>query len=65
MAIEPEKVKTDRRGVLKFAGLGTVASGAAIVSGGSAQAEEIDTVSGDARYKETDHVQTFYQSARF
>jgi hypothetical protein len=64
MTVKPEKVKTDRRGFLKFAGLGTLATGAAIVSGEKAEAVEVvDT--NKAGYKETDHVKTFYDSARF
>lgn len=64
MKAENEKVKTDRRGFLKFAGLGTVASGAALVTGKPAEAAEPDTLDAGG-YKETDHVKTFYHSARF
>lgn len=64
MTVKPEKVKTDRRGFLKFAGLGTLASGAAIVSGEKAEALEAKEAN-KIGYKETDHVKTFYDSARF
>lgn len=64
MTAKPEKVKTDRRGFLKFAGIGTIATGAALVSGEKADAME--TLESDkSGYKETDHVRTFYDSARF
>jgi len=60
-----EKVETDRRGFLKLAGLGTVAGGAAIastVTSANAKDVELSTASG---YRETEHVKTFYESARF
>lgn len=65
MTIKPEKVKTDRRGFLKFAGLGTVASGAALVVGNKVEAAEVSADGRDLGYQETDHVKTFYKSARF
>lgn len=64
MTTKPEKVKTDRRNFLKFAGLGTIASGAALVSGEDAKAVEAPAISGSG-YRESDHVKTFYDSARF
>lgn len=60
-----EEVKTDRRGFLKFAGIGTVAGGAALVTGKSAEAEETVSEAPGSSYSETDHVKTFYASARF
>ena len=54
---------TDRRNFLKFASLGTVAGGAALVAG-SGEAEAAEAVSGSG-YKETDHVKTVYKLARF
>ena len=64
MTVKPEKVKTDRRGFLKFAGLGTLASGAALVTGEKVEASEVIETA-ESGYRETDHVRTFYDSARF
>ncbi len=62
-----ENVKADRRGFLKIAGIGAVASGAALVTGKEASASVggVDPKTGDAGYQETEHVKTFYKSARF
>ena len=59
-----EKKVEERRNFLKLASLGTVLGGAAAVTGTSAQAATPveDTKSG---YRETDHVNTFYESTRF
>lgn len=65
MSIKPEKVKTDRRGFLKFAGLGSVAGGAALITGKKAEAEETSVKGAASGYRETDHVKTFYKTARF
>lgn len=60
-----EKAVANRRNFLKLAGLGTVASGVALVAGGK-PAEALDeTVGKDRLYRETDHVKTFYKLARF
>lgn len=64
MTVKSEDVKTDRRGFLKLAGLGSVASGAALVASKPAAALEADTGAG-VGYEETDHVKTFYKTARF
>jgi len=65
MKAKTEDAKTDRRGFLKFAGLGTIASGAALVAGGESQAVEIAEPQGDAGYRETDHIKAYYASTRF
>lgn len=65
MAIETGSAKTDRRGFLKFAGLGTVAGSAALVTGKPAEAVEAAPAKGGSGYRETDHVKAFYKSARF
>ncbi|WP_349360402.1 twin-arginine translocation signal domain-containing protein [Stappia sp.] len=56
--------EADRRSFLKLAGLGAVAGSATLVTGGRAEAAEVvsETAAG---YRETDHVKTFYASARF
>lgn len=65
MTSKSDEVKTDRRGFLKLAGLGGVASGASILAAQPVQAAE--TVSGvtGAGYSETDHVKAFYKTAKF
>ena len=58
---------TDRRGFLKFAGLGTVAGAVALVSGRDGEAAEVTAGGADTGlgYRETEHVRRFYESARF
>lgn len=65
MAEKKDDVRTDRRGFLKFAGLSGIAGGAAMVSGKSAEATEVAMEDKGSGYRETDHVKTFYKSARF
>jgi urocanate hydratase len=58
----------DRRSVLKVLGLGAGAAAtgtAAVVSGGPALAAESDAEKMKARYKETDHVKSFYRTNRY
>ena len=57
--------KAERRAFLKFAGLGGVAGGAALVTGAPAEAAITEDDTTGAGYRETDHVRTFYKSARF
>lgn len=55
----------DRRGFLKLAGAGAVIGGAVLV-GGKGAAEASTTADGTGRlYKETDHIKTYYELARF
>lgn len=66
MEEKAEGVRTDRRGFLRFAGLGTLASGAALAAGVAPEAAEAAVPSEDAAgYRETAHVKTYYASARF
>lgn len=60
-----KKVDADRRSFLKFAGAGTVAGGAALVSSVPAQAAVQDQDTRDGRYQETEHVRRFYELSRF
>ncbi|MBO0345045.1 twin-arginine translocation signal domain-containing protein [Roseibium limicola] len=54
---------SDRRGFLKLAGLGTLASGATLVAGEAVATEvQSETAVG---YRETDHVKKVYETARF
>lgn len=65
MKAKTEIATTDRRGFLKFAGLGTLASGAALAVSTEAEAVEASVPEGHAGYRETGHVKTYYASARF
>ncbi len=58
-----EKGATDRRDFLKLASLGTVMTGATIVAGG-VQASEVEEPQGSG-YRETAHVKTYYDLAKF
>lgn len=64
MAGTTKDVETDRRSFLKLAGLGSVAGGAALVAG-TDKAQAAAAAPSGSGYRETDHVKTFYQSARF
>ena len=54
---------TDRRDFLKLAGLGSIAGGAAMVAGKDEAAA--DSQRAGRGYRETDHVKTYYQLAKF
>ncbi|WP_157014748.1 twin-arginine translocation signal domain-containing protein [Mesorhizobium xinjiangense] len=64
MTSKADEAKTDRRSFLKLAGLGSVAGGAALVTGEKGEAAEAKTGTDGAGYKETDHIQAYYKSAR-
>jgi anaerobic selenocysteine-containing dehydrogenase len=55
--------QSDRRDFLKLSALGAAAAGAGM-AGKAVSASEIQSVSGSA-YRETEHVKTFYKTARF
>ncbi len=59
-----EKSVAERRDFLKLATLGTVLGGAAMAAGGSAQSATAEK-SESRGYRETDHVKTYYDLARF
>ncbi len=64
MSSRTEKSGADRRGFLKLAGLGALSGGALLASGSSgASAREEGTQQG--LYRETEHVKTYYELARF
>jgi len=65
MKSRQEGQKVARRDLLKLAGLGGVA-GAALVatSGGKAEAAS-ETVRKNSGYRETEHVRTYYELAKF
>lgn len=64
MTRKDSQTATDRRGFLKFAGLGTVAGAVALVASPEGEAAEATTEKG-LGYRETDHVRRVYESARF
>lgn len=56
----------ERRGFLKLAGLGAAASVGALATQLTGKAEAKPTVGGkEVLYRETDHVKTAYETARF
>jgi hypothetical protein len=59
-----EKAVAARRDFLKLATVGTVLGGAAIAVGGKAQAAAPSETRGSG-YRETDHIRTYYDLARF
>lgn len=64
MTKKVEKVDTDRRGFMKLAALGAAAGGATLASGQASAAEAPKSATA-AGYRESEHVKTFYKSARF
>ncbi len=63
MARNEENVE-GRRDFLKLASLGTVLGGAALVTGGNAQAAETQDGT-NSGYRDSAHVRTYYDSTRF
>lgn len=62
---EDEKVtQASRRNFLKIASVGSVAGGAALVMGSPANAEVVTPKRG-AGYVKSEHVQTYYDLAKF
>jgi len=60
-----DRATADRRSFLKLAGAGAVTGGAVLV-GGKGAAEASSTADDSGRlYKETDHIKTYYELARF
>lgn len=55
--------ETDRREFLRLASLGTVVGGAALVAGASARAAEAPKAG--QGYRDTTHIRTYYDTARF
>ena len=54
--------QTGRRDFLKLSAFGAAAG--TVIASGSATADEVKSVSGSG-YRETEHVKTFYETARF
>ncbi|MDH3581069.1 MAG: twin-arginine translocation signal domain-containing protein [Hyphomicrobiales bacterium] len=60
-----DRAIVERRSFLKLAGASAVAGGVALVSGGKS-AEASTTADETGRlYKQTDHIKTYYELARF
>ena len=57
--------KTDRRSFLRLAGVGTLTGGAAIALSKSPVKASEAPVKKTGLYRETDHVKTYYESAKF
>lgn len=65
MKTRTEKQRVARRDLLKIAGLGGVAGAAAIASAsGGAEAASAKDAKGSG-YRETEHVRTYYELAKF
>ena len=65
MKARKEKQQVARRDLLKIAGLGSVAGAAAIATAaGKAEAAAVTNSKG-AGYRETEHVRTYYDLAKF
>jgi len=60
---QSEEKVTERRDVLKLAAAGVVVGGVTAVAGVANASVEMDT--SGAGYKETQHVKTYYDTARF
>jgi hypothetical protein len=57
--------QTSRRDFLTIAGVGTVAGGAALVTGAKPVKAAETRADGSLGYRETEHVKTFYKLAKF
>lgn len=65
MKEKSDRAVADRRSFLKLAGAGAVAGGAALVSTGKQAEASTAADQGDRLYKQTDHIRTYYELARF
>ena len=65
MEDKADGIRTDRRGFLRIASLGTVAGGAALATGVTTETAEAATSESGQMYRETDHIRTYYETARF
>ncbi len=65
MSENRQTAKADRRSFLKLVGVGALSGGAALALDKS-QAEASDTsVKSTGAYRETEHIQTYYESTKF
>ena len=59
-----KSVEAGRRDFLKLAGVAAVTGGTALAAGGS-EAEAAEVKSEGGLYRETEHVRTYYETAKF
>lgn len=66
MKVKAEVAVGNRRNFLKFAGVGAVSAGGAVVGAAGVAAKTNDGASkpGDDLYRETEHVKRYYELAR-
>ena len=60
-----DRAVADRRGFLKLAGASAVAGGVALVSGETPAEAGTAANESDRLYRQTDHIKTYYELARF
>ena len=65
MKQDKDRPQTDRRGFLKLAGVGVAAGGVAMAVGKDPAQSRQDKPSESGGYRETEHVRTYYDLARF
>lgn len=65
MSDQNEKTTADRRSFLKLAGIGTLTGGAAMAIGGAPAQAAADLPKDKTSYRESEHVKTYYDLARF
>ena len=60
-----DRPQTDRRSFLKLAGVGAVTGGVAMALGEDPAQSREDEAAESGGYRETEHVRTYYDRARF
>lgn len=65
MKEKSEKTVADRRSFLGLVGATTVAGGAALLSSNEPAKAELAEENSDSLYRETKHIRTYYDLARF
>jgi hypothetical protein len=65
MKARKEKQRVARRDLLKIAGLGSVAGAAAVATAAGKAEAAAETDSKGSGYRETEHVRTYYDLAKF
>ena len=62
---EKDKAVQSRRGFLKGAGVAGIATAISVLSDTEAEAKEVEVEKGSSGYRETDHVKSYYEAAKF
>jgi hypothetical protein len=65
MSDKAKEATTGRRDFLKLAGLGTVVGGAALLTGRRPSEAATPAAEKGSGYRETEHIRTYYSTARF